>query len=1047
MLNINNNLFRESEIYRMIEHISSNGSSHSFINQNVTDTASPTFGNTVLTGSIFTNNSVITKGYILSVLTETSGDAFLISNGIGYLLTDNTTIEISSNTLSIKSGIAGNGLTGGSGLPLSVLTDNNSIEILGDQIRISSGITGNGIIGGSGVPFSVLTDNNSIEIFNNQLRIASGIIGNGLTGGSGIPISVLTDNNSVELFGNQLRVSSGITGNGLTGGSGIPISVLTDNNSVEIFGNQLRVSSGIIGNGIVGGSGLPLSVLTDNNSIEIFENQIRVSSGITGNGIVGGSGLPLSVLTNNNSIEIFGNQLRVASGAAGNGLTGGSGSDLSVLTDSTLEILSNQLRVSSGLIGSGLTGGSGIPISVLTNNVSIELFNNQLRVASGAAGDGLIGGGGTAISIGQGTGIDISGNVSTNISNPIITTVGTLNNLEVTGTGNIVSNLVVSGNMTITGNLIGNGINIISEALEYESIAGGINVLTRNSKRYYANTVEEVNVLLSSSISGDTIYLGPYEYLIRGTTNTFIVPDGVNITGYKNLTKIKRESTNTNIRLYRLSGNSVISNQIIDCNNRGNTLAPGEGVDNKYATIYLEGTRGITIRDTKIENIGSKSLFIYTENTTSPTPNGIYNLTLERIEIRGVQLGTSFIEADKGNIYDLKVIKSDLGDYNGQQMIEGSTNFIGNIEIIDNKLSNSSYNIVMTNGADDRCRFEGNKGKNCVIAIGSGKDVKIKNNKLSGNSLGYIISSFANNVIITDNILTGQESYILATDINNLLIKGNEIRPQGTASFSIAIFNSNLDCGIISNKIESGSQGATYNSIYERYGPVVTPDPVIDSKIYIKDNNITETRTNPTRINGFSNKYNITITGNTNCTLENLSRFCNGHQIEINIINITGGTTLSLTPERFISGTRIDFIETGGRVILEWKMEEWEIKYISGGVKLITNDIPVGITNIDSIISTNNEAVMIMGTRNYKSNYIIRPNTTATKTTFSFGMPRLSLSSNNSVIGYTSGYSGSEGLNNLYIRGNVTSGNVYCSFTSTGDSRNTDHIIQVVCNY
>jgi len=1047
---LNNDLITNSEAYRMITHMHSNGNSHSFIDQSLTTTSQPILGNvTISNTSVLTNNSVITKNYVVDNSPTDSGSAFLVNNMIGFLYTDNTTIEISSNQLSIVSGIAGAGLTGGTlGVPLSVVTDNTSLEIDSNQIRLASGAVdaAGGILGGSGTTLSVNVDNNSLEIDSNQIRLASGFVGNGLTGGSGTPLSVVTDNSSLEIDSNQIRLGSGAlnAAGGILGGSGTTLSVNVDNNSLEINANQIRLASGFVGSGLTGGSGTPLSVNVDNTSLEIDSNQIRLASGAlnAAGGILGGSGTTLSVNVDNNSLEIDSNQIRLASGFVGSGLTGGSGTPLSVVTDNTsLEVDSNQVRLGSGALNAagGILGGSGTALSVNVDNNSLEINSNQLRLASGFIGSGLSGGSGTPLSVGAGTGIVVGSDISTNTVNSGITTVGTLNDLSVFGSTTLNSNLVVSGDTVIQGNLTGNGLNIVSESLTtFDSILGGINEITEGV--YYANTIQEVNEYLSTAVSGDTVQLAPHTFLFEGSSNTFVVPDGVNVKGYKGLTKLRRDSTNTNIRIYRLNGNSVISDQIVDCNYTGNSLAAGEGPGSNYATVYLENTRNITFKDVEFEDIGSKSHFFYTE---SDSGNSVYNITLDTITANNVFGSTPLINADGGGVTDLTLINSKLIDSELITLLSGSTVLSGNLTVKYNELlvdtfATSSGIQLICSDPNTYVEITDNKlkGETALILI-SAKRGNISRNKLTG----YIILNSCENIKISDNLIKigdRDSNYITSFSSSNCVISFNDFVSGDNFSYGLGFTGTNLDYQIISNTMRTENNRSTFDSL-------TAVGVSLDSNFYIQGNDFIEDTTNPSGdFAGFSNKYNITLTSSSSCGLSDLPRINSGHRLEFETVNISNGTTFTLTPDSFVSGTSLEFSSNGSSAILEWKLEEWEVISLTGDIKLTTTDTPIGVTNIDSVVSTNNETVLLSGLRSYRSNYVLRPNTTVTKSTFSFRPPGDQvITSNNDVVGVATGYSGSEGLNNMYIRGDATSGNVHCSFTSTGDSRNTDHIIQV----
>lgn len=117
--------------------------------------------------------------------------------------------------------VAGSGLVGGNGAPLSVNPDNTTTEIISDQVsvkangigptHITTGVAGSGLTGGNGSALSVVTDNSTVEISSNQLRVkASGIgsshIASGSINGSKFQVSTMT-------FGSSATVASMLIAN------------------------------------------------------------------------------------------------------------------------------------------------------------------------------------------------------------------------------------------------------------------------------------------------------------------------------------------------------------------------------------------------------------------------------------------------------------------------------------------------------------------------------------------------------------------------------------------------------------------------------------------------------------------------------------------------------------------------------------------------------------------------------------------------------------------------------------------------------------------
>ncbi len=74
----------------------------------------------------------------------------------------------------LATSVAGPGLTGGSGAPLTVNGDGTTIEVSGDTVRIAAGAAGSGLVGGGGSPLAANPDNSTIEISSDALRVKDG---------------------------------------------------------------------------------------------------------------------------------------------------------------------------------------------------------------------------------------------------------------------------------------------------------------------------------------------------------------------------------------------------------------------------------------------------------------------------------------------------------------------------------------------------------------------------------------------------------------------------------------------------------------------------------------------------------------------------------------------------------------------------------------------------------------------------------------------------------------------------------------------------------
>jgi hypothetical protein len=173
--------------------------------------------------------------------------------------------------LRIASTAAGNGLGGGSGVPLEVNVDGTTLEIVADDLQVkdagidedklAASVAGNGLSGGAGSALAVNVDGSTIAIATDILgvpasgitatQIAASVAGSGLSGGAGTPLAVNTDGSTLEITADTLNVkAAGITstqlaasvaGNGLSGGAGSPLAVNVDGSTIQIASDTLSV--------------------------------------------------------------------------------------------------------------------------------------------------------------------------------------------------------------------------------------------------------------------------------------------------------------------------------------------------------------------------------------------------------------------------------------------------------------------------------------------------------------------------------------------------------------------------------------------------------------------------------------------------------------------------------------------------------------------------------------------------------------------------------------------------------------------------------------
>lgn len=123
----------------------------------------------------------ITASQVSDFASQVSGVVFDANNFVDSTTIDFTVLDgvnvtgaVKTNSISedyLTTSVAGDGLAGGNGTPLSVSTDGTTIETNGDAIRIAATAAGDGLAGGGGSALSVNVDDTTIEINSDTLRV------------------------------------------------------------------------------------------------------------------------------------------------------------------------------------------------------------------------------------------------------------------------------------------------------------------------------------------------------------------------------------------------------------------------------------------------------------------------------------------------------------------------------------------------------------------------------------------------------------------------------------------------------------------------------------------------------------------------------------------------------------------------------------------------------------------------------------------------------------------------------------------------------------
>ena len=123
----------------------------------------------------------ITASQVSDFASQVSGVVFDANNFVDSTTIDFTVLDgvnvtgaVKTNSINedyLTTSVAGDGLAGGNGTPLSVSTDGTTIETNGDAIRIAATAAGDGLGGGGGSALSVNVDGSSIVITSDTLEV------------------------------------------------------------------------------------------------------------------------------------------------------------------------------------------------------------------------------------------------------------------------------------------------------------------------------------------------------------------------------------------------------------------------------------------------------------------------------------------------------------------------------------------------------------------------------------------------------------------------------------------------------------------------------------------------------------------------------------------------------------------------------------------------------------------------------------------------------------------------------------------------------------
>ena len=309
----------------------------------------------------------------MDAASEFSGSAVFVQQGstyadIGFVCTNDGDVNVGTTAITFTQFSGAGQFTAGDGLDLtgttfSVNVDDSSIEISSDSLRVkASGIT-NAMLAGSIA---------NAKLANSTISgVALGSNLNSLTAGNGISMtsyngSAAVSDLTIDLDGSSLAVGSdgikvadsGVT-NAMLAGSIANAKLSNSTISGVALGANLNALSVVTGSALTmtsyNGSAArsDLAVQVDDSSIEINSNALRVKAlGVT-NAMLAGSitaaklagSIPADKLNKGAGLADNGGNLEIASGVAGDGLAISS-QVLSVNVDDTgIEINSDTLRL------------------------------------------------------------------------------------------------------------------------------------------------------------------------------------------------------------------------------------------------------------------------------------------------------------------------------------------------------------------------------------------------------------------------------------------------------------------------------------------------------------------------------------------------------------------------------------------------------------------------------------------------------------------------------------------------------------------------------